>query len=160
MAHWLVKEEPTHYSFDDLVRDGKTEWSGVHNATALIHIRSMKPRDQGIFYHSGEVRAAIGIFRVLGAPYRDTTDPRTSWAVRVGPVRALRRPIPLSEIRPDPSFVGFDLLRISRLSVLPVSDAHWARLLELERIPPAAQSKSSSRRKSRSSAGPRQPGSA
>ncbi|MCI4346334.1 MAG: EVE domain-containing protein [Thermoplasmata archaeon] len=160
MAHWLVKEEPTHYAFEELVRDGSTEWSGVHNALALRHIRSMRPGDDGVYYHSGEVRAAVGLFRVLGAPYEDTSDPRGSWAVRIGPVRPLRRPIPMPEIRADPAFAGFDLVRISRLSVVPVSAAHWSRLLRLERSAAPAQSKSSKRRSSRSSAGPRQPGSA
>jgi predicted RNA-binding protein with PUA-like domain len=132
VAHWLVKQEPSSYSWKDLVAEGETEWNGVHNATALLHIRRMRVGDLAIFYHSGEERACVGILRVSRGPRPDPHDERGSWTVRVRLVRALRRPVTLSEIRGDPAFAGFDLLRISRLSVLPVSDAHWAALMALE----------------------------
>ncbi len=134
-AHWLLKEEPTHYAFADLVRDGRTVWSGVHNATALRHLKSMKVGDEGIFYHSGDERACVGILRIASAPRPDPDDDRGSYLVEVRPVRALARAVPLSEIRADPAFAGFDLLRISRLSVLPVPGPMWDRLLAISAAP-------------------------
>jgi len=132
VAHWLLKEEPTHYAWEDLLRDGSTSWDGVHNATALRNLRAMRRGEQGIFYHTGNQRACVGILETLGPPRADPRDDRGSWMVDVRAVRPLRRPIPLSEIKADPSFAGFDLIRIGRLSVVRVSDPHWARLLELE----------------------------
>jgi len=131
MAHWLLKEEPTHYAYSDLVRDGRTDWSGVHNALALKHLRSMRPGDQAIYYHSGDERACVGIVRIASTPRPDPADDRGSWTVEVRPVRALPAPVPLAVLRGDPVFAGFDLLRISRLSILPVPDRMWARILAL-----------------------------
>jgi predicted RNA-binding protein with PUA-like domain len=131
VAHWLVKQEPTSYSYSDLLRDGRTRWDGVHNATALMHVRKMRPGDEALFYHSGDERACIGILRVASLPHPDSSDARPSWWVEVVPVRRLARPVPLHEIRDDPAFEGFDLLRISRLSVLPVPDPMWKRILAL-----------------------------
>ena len=139
MAHWLVKEEPTHYSWTDLARDGRTEWDGVHNALALRYLRSMAPGDEAIFYHSGEERACVGIVSVVTRPRADPNDERGSWSVGVRPVRALERPVPLREIRSDPAFAGFDLLRISRLSVLPVPAPMWKRILSLAARAPAPE---------------------
>jgi predicted RNA-binding protein with PUA-like domain len=135
MAHWLVKEEPTHYAFADLVRDGRTDWSGVHNALALRHLKSMRVGDEGIYYHSGDVRACVGLVRVVTTPRPDPKDDRGSWTVDLAPVAALARPVGLAEIRADPVFEGFDLVRIGRLSVLPVPDAMWKRILALARAP-------------------------
>ena len=131
MSKWLVKEEPSHYSWADLERDGRTEWDGVHNALALRHLKSMAPGDEAIFYHSGDERSCVGIVGVVSAPRPDLADPRGSWSVEVRPLRALARPVPLSVIRADPRFEGFDLVRISRLSVLPVPEPMWRRILAL-----------------------------
>lgn len=133
MPHFLVKEEPTHYSYADLVREGATDWSGVHNPTALIHLRAIRKGEQGLYYHSGSVRAAVGIVKALGAPYPEPNDPRRSWSVRLGPVRELRRPVPFAEMRAAPGFEKFDLFRIGRLSVAPVPAPLWERVLALER---------------------------
>lgn len=133
VAHWLVKQEPSSYSWTDLEHDGETEWDGVHNALALRHLRAMSVGDLAVFYHSGSERACVGILRVSRGPRPDPKDARGSWTVTVRPVRALLRPVTLREIRNDPRFAGFDLLRFSRLSVLPVRPEHWSRLLALER---------------------------
>ncbi|HEV2449908.1 MAG TPA: EVE domain-containing protein [Thermoplasmata archaeon] len=138
MPHFLVKEEPTHYAYADLAREGATEWSGVHNPTALIHLRAIRRGDQGLYYHSGSVRAAVGIVRALGAPYLEPKDPRKSWSVRLGAVRELRRPVPFAEMRDAPGFEKFDVFRIGRLSVAPVPDPLWKRVLALERVDPDA----------------------
>jgi len=137
VAYWLVKQEPTAYSWTHLEEEGETEWNGVHNALALRHLRAMRVGDLAIFYHSGDERACVGVLRVVRGPIPDPDDTRGSWTVRVRPVRKLRRPVSLAEIRDDPTFAGFDLLRISRLSVMPVSQVHWRALLALER--PAAR---------------------
>lgn len=137
MAHWLVKQEPTSYSFARLQREGRTRWDGVHNALALQHLRAMRPGDEAIFYHSGAERACVGILRIATAPRPDPNDSRGSWFVEVSPVRALPRPVSLSEIRSDPGFEGFTLLRMSRLSVMPVPEPMYARLLTLSERPAA-----------------------
>jgi predicted RNA-binding protein with PUA-like domain len=138
MAHWLVKQEPTSYSFSSLLREGRTRWDGVHNALALRHLRAMRPGDEAIFYHSGGERACVGILRVVSAPRPDPNDSRGSWFVEVTPVRPLARPVPLAEIRSDRAFDGFTLLRMSRLSVMPVPEPMYSRLIALsERAGPS-----------------------
>ncbi len=132
VAYWLVKEEPRHYSWSDLVHDGRTEWDGVHNALALRNLRSMRPGDRGIFYHTGDERACVGIVEITSRPHPAPHDARGSWSVEVRPVRPLYRPIPLAELKVDPALAGFDLIRIGRLSVVSVSDDHWDRLLAHE----------------------------
>lgn len=132
VARWLIKEEPDHYAWADLVRDGRTDWDGVHNALALRHLRQMAPGDRALYYHSGQERACVGIVEIAASPRADRGDTRGSWSVVVRPVRRLRRPIPLSEVRADPALAGFDLIRTPRLSVLPVTDDQWDRLLAHE----------------------------
>jgi predicted RNA-binding protein with PUA-like domain len=132
VARWLIKEEPAHYAWADLVRDGKTEWNGVHNALALRHLKAMRPGDRAIFYHTGEERACVGLVEIAGPPHPDAKDRRGSWSVAVRPVRALHRAIPLAEVKADPALASFDLVRLSRLTVMPVSDDHWARLMAHE----------------------------
>jgi predicted RNA-binding protein with PUA-like domain len=134
VAQWLLKEEPTHYSWSDLVRDGRTQWEGVHNALALRHLRSMASGDRALYYHTGSERACVGLVRVTSGPRPDRSDPRGSWSVTVAPVRPLRRAISLAEIRADPALAGLDLLRIPRLSVVPLSDDQWSRLLSHEDV--------------------------
>jgi predicted RNA-binding protein with PUA-like domain len=131
VAHWLFKEEPSHYSFDDLLRDGETQWEGVHNALALRHLRSTKPGDTAFFYHSGNERRIVGILRVTSPASPDPSDARGSWLVTVSPVRSLPVPIELARLRQDPAFRDHALLRIPRLSIVPISEREWNRILSL-----------------------------
>jgi predicted RNA-binding protein with PUA-like domain len=127
--NWLFKEEPTHYSFDDFTRDKKTVWSGVKNPLAQKHLRSVKKGDRIFYYHTGDEKSVVGIARALGDAYPDPDDTsgKTS-VVDVGPVKKLARPVTLAEIKADKAFADFPLVRISRLSVMPVSDAEWTRI--------------------------------
>ncbi len=131
VARWLIKEEPTHYSFADLVSDGRTRWDGVRNPLALRHLRAMRKGDTAIYYHSGKERACVGVVRVTSDPRPDPRDPPGSVVVDIEPLRALARPVTLAEIRGDPAFEGFDLVRIARLSVMPVDAPQWKRILAL-----------------------------
>jgi predicted RNA-binding protein with PUA-like domain len=157
MAHWLVKQEPTTYSWSRLVQDRRTRWDGVHNAQALQHLRRMAVGDEAFFYHSGEERACVGILRVATAPRPDPADLRGSWYVEVVPVRPLPRPVTLTEIRADPVFEGIELLRNSRLSVMPLPDGAWKRVLERAAFPPesAPKLRGGTRRRATSRARPR-----
>jgi len=132
MAYWLLKSEPHVYSYADLERDGETIWDGVNNNLALKHIRTMIPGDLALIYHTGDERRSIGIAEVIGQPYIDPAlgDPKRA-VVDVKAVRSLAHPVTLAQIKQDPNFEGFDLIRISRLSVVPVSEAHWQRILKL-----------------------------
>jgi predicted RNA-binding protein with PUA-like domain len=139
MAFWLLKTEPSEYSWDDLIRDGRAVWDGVTNAAALINMRQVKPGDEAIIYHTGDERAAVGIARIVAAPYPDpkAPDPRIV-AFDLEPVRPLPHPVTLAAVKADPAFAGFALVRVPRLSVMPVSASHWHRLLQLageERAP-------------------------
>jgi predicted RNA-binding protein with PUA-like domain len=126
---WLIKEEPTHYSFDDLVRDGHTAWTGVRNALAQKHLRSMRKGDRIFFYHTGEVKAVIGIAMAASAPYPDPADKSGKlYAIDVEAVKKLKSPVTLAAIKADNAFASFPLVRISRLSVMPVTDDEWARI--------------------------------
>jgi predicted RNA-binding protein with PUA-like domain len=132
MAHWLLKTEPSTYSWDDLVRDTQTTWDGVTNATALIHIRAMKKGDPVMIYHTGDERAAIGVATVMRNPYPDpkANDPRIV-IVDIQAKSKLPRPVRLDQIKADPAFAGFGLLRIGRLSVVPVPQKMWERIQQL-----------------------------
>ena len=126
---WLFKEEPAHYSYDDLVRDGKTSWSGVRNALAQKHLRGVRKGDRIFYYHTGGEKAVVGIAKATSDAYDDPKEKGGKLAtVDVAPVRKMRRPVTLAEIKADPSFASFPLVRISRLSVMPVSDAEWSRI--------------------------------
>ncbi|HTW40393.1 MAG TPA: EVE domain-containing protein [Thermoplasmata archaeon] len=150
MAYWLAKSEPSVYSYGDLERERRTEWNGVHNATALLHLKRMRPGDELLFYHSGSERSAVGIARVAGAPHPDPNDDRGSWSVVIEPSRALARAVSLSEMRSDPALSDFILFRISRLSVMPVTSAQWKRILGAAgRAPPTQGKKAGSRSRSR-----------
>lgn len=132
MAYWILKTEPSTYSFSDLVREHTTVWDGVANAQALINIRSMQPGDEVLIYHSGDERAIVGFARIVNEAYPDPKldDPKRV-VVDVEAGRPLQQPIPLSTIKADPAFADFALVRQSRLSVVPVSDHHWQRLMDL-----------------------------
>jgi predicted RNA-binding protein with PUA-like domain len=132
MARWLVKTEPDEYAYADLERDGRGAWDGVRNATALIHLRRFAPGDEVLVYHTGRERRIVGLARVARAPYADpaTGDPRHA-VVDLVPVRRLASPVTLAMIKADPAAADFDLVRISRLSVMPVPDDLWQRILDL-----------------------------
>jgi predicted RNA-binding protein with PUA-like domain len=134
--NWLVKEEPTHYAFAALVADKKAMWSGVRNALAQKHLRAVKKGDRVLYYHTGNEKAVIGIARALSDPYPDPEDPSGKYvAVDLAPVRRLPRPVTLAEIKADRAFRDFPLVRIARLSVMPVSDAEWAQIEEMAATP-------------------------
>lgn len=127
--NWLFKEEPSSYSFDQFTRDGSTTWSGVKNPLAQKHLRGVKKGDRIFYYHTGTERAVVGIARATTDAYADPKD-KTGKAsvVDIAPVRALPRPVGLSEIKATPGFAEFPLTRLPRLSVMPVSDSEWARI--------------------------------
>ncbi len=130
MARWLIKSEPESYSWDDLVRDGRTEWDGVRNNAARLHLRAMKAGDEAFFYRSVAEPAVVGIVRVSRGPAPDPKDP--AWvSVAVEPLRALARPVTLKSIKADPALAAMELLRQSRLSVAPVRDEEWRRILDM-----------------------------
>ena len=130
MAHWLMKSEPGTYSWDDLVRDGGTQWDGVRNNAARLHLRAMRQGDQALFYHSGEERAVVGIMAITGPGQPDGED--GAWVkVPVKPVRALARPVTLAAIKAEPKLAKMELIRQSRLSVSPVRDEEWALVLKM-----------------------------
>jgi predicted RNA-binding protein with PUA-like domain len=127
--NWLFKEEPSHYNFDALVKDKRTIWSGVKNPLAQKHLRSVSRGDRIFYYHTGDEKAVVGIAKAVGDAYPDPDDATGKQSVvDVGPVKKLPRPVTLAEIKADPSFKTFPLVRISRLSVMPVTDAEWERI--------------------------------
>jgi predicted RNA-binding protein with PUA-like domain len=133
MSYWLLKTEPNVYSYSDLERDQQTIWDGVNNNLALKHIRTMQVGDLALIYHTGDERKAMGIAEVISPPYIDPklNDPKRA-VVDVMAVRSLHLPVTLVQIKQDSdNFAGFDLIRISRLSVVPVSEEHWRRILSL-----------------------------
>lgn len=132
MAHWLMKSEPGTYGWDDLVRDGATEWDGVRNPAARLHLRAMKAGDEAFFYHSGDERAVVGVMRVTREGRPDSKDP--NWvSVAVEPVRPVEPPVTLKAIKAEPKLAKMELIRQSRLSVSPVGDEEWARILRMAR---------------------------
>ena len=134
MAYWLFKEEPDHYSLEDLIRDKRAVWDGVENNLALKHLRSVKKGDHVLYYHTGKEKAVVGVMEVVKGPYPDpaSNEPRLV-VVDVKPVRRLNRPVSLSEIKSNPRFADFALVRISRLSVMPVTDQQWAEIGQLSK---------------------------
>ena len=127
--NWLVKEEPTHYGFDALVKDRQAVWSGVRNALAQKHLRGVERGDRILYYHTGDEKAVVGIAKALSGPYPDPEDASGKYvAVDIAPVERLPRPVTLAEIKADPAFKDFPLVRIARLSVMPVTDAQWVRI--------------------------------
>jgi predicted RNA-binding protein with PUA-like domain len=130
MAFWLMKSEPGTYSWDDLVRDGGTDWDGVRNNAARLHLRAMQAGDEALFYHSGDERAVVGVMRIAGPGEPDGED--GAWVkVPVKPVRALAKPVTLAAIKAEPRLAKMELIRQSRLSVAPVRDDEWAVVLAM-----------------------------
>lgn len=127
--NWLFKEEPTHYGYDDLERDGRTSWSGVKNPLAQKHLRQVRKGDRIFYYHTGDEKAVVGIAKAASDAYNDSKEKSGKLAaVDVVPVKKLPRAVTLGEVKADPFFRSFPLVRISRLSVMPVSDEEWARI--------------------------------
>jgi predicted RNA-binding protein with PUA-like domain len=134
MALWLVKEEPEHYGFDQLVRDGKTVWAGVKNPLAQKHLRSIKRGDRIFYSHTGKEKAVVATAKAASDAYPDPKDTSGKLSVvDVVPDRKLGRPVTLAEIKADKAFASFPLVRMSRLSVMPVSDAEWAKIESMSR---------------------------
>ncbi|HEV3139339.1 MAG TPA: EVE domain-containing protein [Vicinamibacterales bacterium] len=130
--NWLFKEEPTHYSYDDFAKDGSAVWSGVKNPVAQRHLHAVKKGDRVFYYHTGDEKSIVGIAKATSDAYDDPKDKSGKLAVaEIAPVKKLKRPVTLKEIKADPSFKDFPLVRISRLSVMPVTDREWARILEM-----------------------------
>jgi len=130
----LFKEEPTEFCYADLERDGSAVWSGVTNALARQHLRKVAVGDRVFFYHTGKEKAVVGEMRVVVGPKSDpSSDDARAVVVEVEPVKALPRPVPLSVIKADADLAGWDLVRLPRLSVVPVSDEQWRRVEELSR---------------------------
>jgi predicted RNA-binding protein with PUA-like domain len=136
MAYWLFKEEPSHYSYADLEKDGKTVWSGVANALAQRHLRSGKKKDLAFYYHTGDEKAIVGVVEIAGDPFPDPeADDEKLVAVEVKPLRRLPRPVTLAEIKADSAFADWELVRMSRLSVMPVSAENWKRIETMSKDP-------------------------
>jgi predicted RNA-binding protein with PUA-like domain len=134
MGRWLVKEEPEHYAYDQLEKDRKTVWAGVRNPLAQKHLRSIRKGDQIFYYHTGKEKAVVGVARAVGDAYPDPDDGSgKAFVVDVAPEKKLPRPVTLAEIKADRAFADFPLVRMSRLSVMPVTDSEWARIEKMSR---------------------------
>jgi predicted RNA-binding protein with PUA-like domain len=124
--NWLVKEEPENYNFETLVKDGRTTWTGVKNPLAQKHLQTIKKGDNVFFYHTGKEKSVVGIGRALSDAYPDSKDKTGKlYAFDLGPVRRLKNPVTLASIKQSGKFETFALVRMSRLSVMPVTDAEW-----------------------------------
>src|SRR5262245_48564043 len=134
MAQWLVKEEPEHYGFDQLVRDRKTVWAGVKNPLAQKHLRGIRKGDRIFYYHTGKEKAVVATATAASDAYADPKDKTGKLSVvDVVPDKKLPRPVTLAEIKADPAFASFPLVRMSRLSVMPVTDAEWTRIEKMSK---------------------------
>jgi predicted RNA-binding protein with PUA-like domain len=132
--NWLFKEEPSNYSYDSLVRDGRTSWTGVRNPLAQKHLRAVAKGDRIFFYHTGDEKAVVGIAKAAAAAYPDPADKTGKlYAVDVLPVRKLDSPVTLAAVKADKSFASFALTRVPRLSVMPVTDDEWDRIVAMSR---------------------------
>ena len=132
MARWLVKSEPSVYSFQQLTKDGSTTWDGVRNYAARNHLRSMKKNDEVFYYHSMDATEIVGIAKVSKTAFQDPTTKEEAWvAVELKPVKALKRPVALAEIKKNPLLKNMALVRIGRLSVQPVSDEECEEVMRM-----------------------------
>jgi predicted RNA-binding protein with PUA-like domain len=132
MAHWLLKSEPSAYSWDQLVKDKHTSWTGVRNFQALINLKAMKPGDRAFFYHSGEGKEIVGIAEIVKAAYPDPTDKDgKAVTVDIKAVQPVKHPVTLAAIKADPKFKDFKLVRQSRLSVVPVDKEQWDLIVKM-----------------------------
>jgi len=132
MSYWLLKSEPSSYSWDQLVKDGRTNWNGVRNFQAAKNLKSMKRGDQAFFYHSGEDRAIVGTCEIVKEAYPDPTDPEGRFVmVDVKAMKPVKSPVTLAAIKAEPKLKDLALVRQSRLSVVPVADAEWKLLAKM-----------------------------
>jgi predicted RNA-binding protein with PUA-like domain len=132
MAHWLLKSEPFKYSWDQMVKDGRTHWDGVRNHQAAANLKAMKVGDTAFFYHSNEGKEIVGIVEIVREAYPDPSDPAGRFVmVDVAPVKPVPNFVTLAVMKADPALADLALIRQSRLSVVPVSDAHWAHILQM-----------------------------
>jgi predicted RNA-binding protein with PUA-like domain len=132
MSYWLVKSEPFKYSWDQFVKDKKTFWDGVRNYGARNNLKAMQKGDQVFFYHSNEGVEIVGIAQVVKTFYQDPTTEEEAWVVvDLKPIKKLKNPVPLSQIKSDPRLSNMDLVRLGRLSVQTVKDEEWEIILEL-----------------------------
>lgn len=132
MAYWLVKSEPSTYSWDQLVKEKQTCWSGVRNYAARLHLRNMKKDDEVFFYHSNEGTDIVGIAKVVKEAYQDPTTTDDRWvAVDLKPHKKLKNPVTLDTIKKDKRLASMALVRIGRLSCQPVTDGEWKVVMEL-----------------------------
>lgn len=130
--YWLVKSEPGAYSWDDLVRDGRTDWTGVRNYAARLNLKAMRVRDEVLFYHSVEQKCVVGLARVSKTAFPDTTADEEGWvAVELVPVKPLAKPVTLAQIKAEASLQPIALVRQGRLSVMPLQPAEFARIVKL-----------------------------
>jgi predicted RNA-binding protein with PUA-like domain len=132
MSYWLVKSEPSSYSFEKLVNDKQTAWTGVRNYSARIHLKAMKKGDEVLYYHSNEGVEIVGIAKVIKEYYQDPTTEDTNWvAVDIKPVRKLKKPVTLAVVKADKRLAEMALVRLGRLSVQPVTEAEWKIVMQL-----------------------------
>ncbi len=132
MAQWLVKEEPDHYNYEQLERDGQTVWAGVKNPLAQKHLRGIRKGDRIFYYHTGKEKAVVAIAKAGSDAYPEKDDQSGKrFVVDVVPVKQLPKPVTLAAIKADPAFASFPLVRMSRLSVMPVTDEEWERILTM-----------------------------
>jgi predicted RNA-binding protein with PUA-like domain len=134
MAYWLFKEEPEHYSFTDLERDGQTRWDGVTNNLARQHLRKVRRGDRIFYYHTGNEKAVVGEMRAVtdARPDPDDDDPKAV-VVDVEPVRRLQHPISLARIKAEEQLAKWELVRLPRLSVMPATPEQWRRVQQLSK---------------------------
>ena len=134
MAYWLLKSEPGDYSYSDLQRDGRATWNGVRNALALKHMRRVSEGDLALLYHTGSERAIVGIVKIESDPYPDPqADDESIVVFDVSPKEELAHPVSLSRVKESGKFDDWELVRLPRLSVMPVSDSTWSAILSLSR---------------------------
>jgi predicted RNA-binding protein with PUA-like domain len=132
MNYWLAKSDPDTYGWSDLVRDGKTSWDGVRNYKARNYIRAMTPGDQVLFYHSGKEKSVVGAMTVLSKAYTDRTAEEEIWsAIDVAPTWKLKSPVPLARIKAEPSLRNIHLIRVARLSVMPLEKEQFQTIVSL-----------------------------
>jgi len=132
MGHWLLKSEPSVYSWSQLVKDGHTSWTGVRNPAAQLNLKAMKTGDRCFFYHSGATKEIVGIAEVVRAAFPDPTDKAgKAVTVDIKPVKPVKQPVQLSAIKADAKFKDLKLVREGRLSVVPVGGEHWKLILKM-----------------------------
>ena len=132
MSYWLAKSDPDTYGWSDLVRDGKTSWDGVRNYKARNYIRAMKPGDQVLFYHSGKEKSVVGAMKVLSGAYTDRTAKEDIWsAIEVAAAWMLKNPVSLSRIKAEPSLRNIHLVRVARLSVMPLEKEQFQTIVSM-----------------------------